>query len=174
MNSSFAIIGASILWRRSKPCWDSGPSTSPRSIRRYETGGSFQATKPKPTPIYWGLLKQPDKHESSSFFTNHGSRVTNHSPTEVPMGRGAQAQTQQMIDQQLSQQNAMNQQLYSSSQGLGSQAAAGYENLVANPGYTDAEKSAIPNLSQAALSPSFHPLRQKAATRAARTRNSAG
>ena len=33
------------------------------------------------------------------------------------MGRGAQAQTQQMIDQQLSQQNAMNQQLYSSEPG---------------------------------------------------------
>jgi hypothetical protein len=68
----------------------------------------------------------------------------------------------------------MNQQLYSGSQGLGSQAAAGYQNLVANPGYTDAEKSAITNASQSALSSAFNALTQNAATRAARTRNSAG
>ena len=42
------------------------------------------------------------------------------------MGRGAQAQTQQLIDQQLARQNAMNQQLYGSSQAFGSQAAGGY------------------------------------------------
>ena len=64
------------------------------------------------------------------------------------MGRGSQAQTQQMIDQQLAQQSAMNQQLYSSGQALSSQAASGYQNLIANPGYTDAEKSSIANLSQ--------------------------
>jgi hypothetical protein len=90
------------------------------------------------------------------------------------MGRGAQAQTQSMIDQQLAQQNALNQQLYSSAQGLGSQATAGYQNLIANPGYTDAEKSAISNLSQSALSSSFDALAQNAANRTARTRNSAG
>ena len=90
------------------------------------------------------------------------------------MGRGAQAQTQALIDQQLAQQNAMNQQLYSSDQALGSQAAAGYQNLLANPGYTDAQKSAIANLSQSALSSSFDALAQNASNRAARTRNSAG
>jgi hypothetical protein len=90
------------------------------------------------------------------------------------MGRGAQAQTQQMIDQQLSQQNAMNRQLYGSSQALGSQTAAGYQNLLANPGYTPAEKSAITNLSQSALSSSFNALAQNAANRVAHTRNSAG
>jgi hypothetical protein len=90
------------------------------------------------------------------------------------MGRGAQAQTQQMIDQQLTQQNAMNQQLYSSGQALGSQAAAGYQNLLANPGYSPAEQSAITNLSQSALSSAFNALAQNAANRVARTRNSAG
>jgi hypothetical protein len=90
------------------------------------------------------------------------------------MGRGAQAQTQQMIDQQLAQQNAMNQQMYSSGQPLGSAAAAGYQNMLANPGYTGAEKSAISNLSQSALSSTFDALAQNAANRAARTRNSAG
>src|SRR5579862_8711559 len=90
------------------------------------------------------------------------------------MGRGAQAQTQQMIDQQLSQQNSMNQQLYGSSQALGSQAASGYQNLLANPGYSQAQQSAITNLSQSALSSSFDALAQNAASRAARARNSAG
>lgn len=90
------------------------------------------------------------------------------------MGRGAQAQTQQQIDQQLSQQNNMNQQLYGSTQSLGSQAGAGYQNLLANPGYTPAEQSAITNATQSALASSFDALAQNAANRAARTRNSAG
>ena len=90
------------------------------------------------------------------------------------MGRGAQAQTQAMIDQQLAQQNAMNRQMYSSGEALGSSAASGYQNLLANPGYTDAQKSAVTNLSQSALSSAFNALAQNASTRAARTRNSAG
>ena len=90
------------------------------------------------------------------------------------MGRGAQAQTQQLIDQQLTQQNSMNQQIYGSNQALSSQAASGYQNLLANPGYSQAEKSAISNLSQSALSSSFDALAQNAANRSARTRNSAG
>jgi hypothetical protein len=90
------------------------------------------------------------------------------------MGRSAQAQTQQMINQQLGQQNSMNQQLYGSTQALGSQAAGGYQNLLANPGYTPAEQSAITNASQSALASSFNALAQNAANRAARTRNSAG
>ena len=90
------------------------------------------------------------------------------------MGRGAQAQTQQWIDQQVAQQNAMNRELYGANEALGSQAAAGYQSLLANPGYTPAEKSAITNLSQSALSSAFNALAQNAANRVARTRNSAG
>jgi hypothetical protein len=90
------------------------------------------------------------------------------------MGRGAQAQTQQMIDQQLASQNAMNQQLYSSGQATGAQAAAGYQNMIANPGYTPAEQSAITNSSQSALSSTFDALAQNAALQSARTNNSAG
>jgi hypothetical protein len=90
------------------------------------------------------------------------------------MGRGAQAQTREMIDQQLAQQNAFNQRMYSSSESLGSAAASGYQHLLANPGYTDAQKSAITNLSQSALSSAFNALAQNASNRAARTRNSAG
>jgi predicted alpha/beta hydrolase len=90
------------------------------------------------------------------------------------MGRSAQAQTQQNIDQQLSQQNTMNQQMYGSSQALGSQAAGGYQNMLANPGYSQAQQSAITNSSQSALSSSFDALAQNAANRTAQTRNSAG
>jgi hypothetical protein len=79
-----------------------------------------------------------------------------------------------MIDQQLSQQNSMNQQIYGSSQALGSQAAGSYQNLLANPGFSQTEKSTIANLSQSALSSSFDALAQNAANRSARTRNSAG
>src|SRR4029077_4122880 len=101
---------------------------------------------------------------------NYQSPIPSHHapPLGGPMGRGAQVQTQQMIDQQLSQQNAMNQQIYGSSQALGSQAASGYQNLLANPGYSDTEKSAIDNLSQSALSSSFDALAQNAANRARR------
>src|SRR5580658_6768309 len=119
----------------------------------------------------------------------HNSRCTDHpsqplrarqslsrsTPAKEPsMGRSAAAQTQQNINQQLSQQNAMNQQIYGSSQSLGSQAAAGYQNLLANPGYSQAQQSAITNASQSALASSFNALAQNAANTAARTRNSAG
>jgi hypothetical protein len=90
------------------------------------------------------------------------------------MGRGAQAQTQQLIEPQLTSQNGMNQQLYNSSQSLGSSAAGGYQNFLANPGYTPAEQSALTTLSGGALASSFDALAQNAANRAARTRNSAG
>jgi hypothetical protein len=115
---------------------------------------------------------QSTNHQSpitSLLVTSHDSRIT-----EAPMGRGAQAQTQAMINQQLAQQNAFNQQLNSSGQALGSAAASGYQNLLANPGYTDAQKSAVSNLSQSGLSSAFNALAQNASTRAARTRNSAG
>lgn len=90
------------------------------------------------------------------------------------MGRSAQTQTQQNVNQQLGQQNSMNQQLYGSTQALGSQAAGGYQSLLANPGFTPAEQSAITNASQSALASSFNALAQNAANRSARTRNSAG
>ena len=90
------------------------------------------------------------------------------------MGRGAQAQTQQLINQQLAQQNAMNREMYGTSEALGSRAASGYQNLLANPGFTGAQQSAIANLSQGALSSAFNALAQNAANRAARTRNAAG
>jgi hypothetical protein len=93
---------------------------------------------------------------------------------EATMGRGAQQQTTQMTNQQLAQQNAMNQQLYGQSQGLQSTVAAGYQNLLANPGYTAAQQAAITNQSMGALSSSFAALASSAANRVAQTNNSAG
>lgn len=90
------------------------------------------------------------------------------------MGRGAQAQTMQMTDQQLANQNAMNRALYSQGQTLSNTAAGGYQSLLANPGYTPAQQSAINNQSLGALSSAFGALAQSAANRTARTRNSAG
>jgi hypothetical protein len=90
------------------------------------------------------------------------------------MGRGAQTQTMQMTDQQLANQNAMNQALYNQGQSLSNTAAGGYQNLLANPGYTPSQQSAINNQSLGALSSAFGALAQSAANRMARTRNSAG
>jgi hypothetical protein len=90
------------------------------------------------------------------------------------MGRGAQAQTMQMTDQQLANQNAMNRALYDQGQSLSNTAAGGYQSLLANPGYTPAQQSAINNESLGALSSAFGALAQSAANRTARTRNSAG
>ena len=77
------------------------------------------------------------------------------------MGRGAQTQTMQMTDQQLANQNAMNQALYNQGQSLSGTAAGGYQSLLANPGYTPTQQSAINNQSLGALSSAFpSPLRR--------------
>ena len=90
------------------------------------------------------------------------------------MGRGAQQQTMQMTDQQIASTNAMNQQLYGQTQSIGNTVGAGYQNLLANPGYTSAQQSAITNQSMGALASTFASLAQSAANQLARTRNSAG
>ena len=90
------------------------------------------------------------------------------------MGRGAQTQTMQMTGQQIASQNAMNQSLYNQGQSLSNTAAGGYQSLLANPGYTPAQQSAITNNSMGALASTFGALAQSAANRVAQTNNSAG
>jgi hypothetical protein len=90
------------------------------------------------------------------------------------MGRGAQAQTQQLTDQQLAQTNALNQQLLGQQQSLGGQLAAQYQNIFNNPGYSPATQAAITGQSQGALSSAFDSLQQAANNRVARTGNAAG
>src|SRR5256885_10420603 len=90
------------------------------------------------------------------------------------MGRGAQAQTRQMTDQQLAGVNALNRQLLGNQQQLGNLLAPQYQNIANNPGLSPADKAAVTGDSQGALSSAFGALQQSAANRLARTRNSAG
>ena len=90
------------------------------------------------------------------------------------MGRGAEAQTQRQIDQQLAAQTAMNQDLYQKNEQLSNQLSAGYQNQLANPGYTPEQQAAIRNQSMGSLASAFSALAQNAANRTARTRNAAG
>ena len=90
------------------------------------------------------------------------------------MGRGAQAQTQQMTDQQLAGINALNRQLLGSQQQLGSVLAPQFQNIANNPGLSAADRAAVTGESQGALGSAFGALQQSATNRAARTRNSAG
>jgi len=90
------------------------------------------------------------------------------------MGRGAQAQTQRLTDQQLSDINSQNQQLFGQQQQVGNSLIPQYKNILANPGYSAADKSAITGQSQGALSSAYDSLQQAAQNRLARTRNSAG
>ncbi len=89
------------------------------------------------------------------------------------MGRGSQ-QTMQLTNQQLASQNATNQQLFSQGQALQSTVATGYQNLLANPGYTQAQQTDITGQSMGALASTFSALASSAANRLAATNNSAG
>ena len=90
------------------------------------------------------------------------------------MGRGAQAQTRTLIDQQLAAQTAMSQDLYRQNELRSNQLAAGYQNQLAGPGFTSGQQSAVRNQSMGALASAFAALASNAANRRARTRNSAG
>jgi hypothetical protein len=89
------------------------------------------------------------------------------------MGRGAQ-QTMQLTNQQLASQNAVNQQLFSQGQTLENTASTGYQNLLANPGYTQVQQTAITGQSMGALGSTFAALASSAANHVAATNNSAG
>jgi hypothetical protein len=90
------------------------------------------------------------------------------------MGRGAQAQTQQLTDQQLAGINALNQQLLGNQQQLGNLLVPQFQSIANNPGLSPADKAAVTAQSQGALGSAFDSLQQSAANRAARTRNAAG
>jgi len=90
------------------------------------------------------------------------------------MARGAQQQTINETNSQLTQQNATNQQLFGQNQSLYNQLTPAYQNLLANPGYTPAQQAAILGQSMGALGSTFNALNNNAALRAARTNNDAG
>src|SRR5258707_1663774 len=90
------------------------------------------------------------------------------------MGRGAQAQTQQLTDQQLPSMNALNKQLLGNQQQLVNSLAPKFQKMANNPGLSPADKAAVTTQSQGAIGSAFDALQQSAANRTARTRNSAG
>src|SRR5258707_4878133 len=89
------------------------------------------------------------------------------------MGRGAQAQTQKLTDQQLAGINALNQQLLGNQQQLGNSLVPQFQSIANNPGLSPADKAAVTAQSQGALGSAFDALQQSAANPASRTRNSA-
>src|SRR5260370_32498117 len=90
------------------------------------------------------------------------------------MGRGAQAQTQKLTDQQLAGINSLNQQLLGNQQQIGNLLVPQFQGIANNPGLSPADKAAVAAQSQGALGSAFDALQQSAAHRAARTRNSVG
>ena len=90
------------------------------------------------------------------------------------MGRGAESQTRQMTDQQLSRINALNQQLLGNQQQVRNLLLPQYQSILNNPGLNPADKAAVTGQSQGSLASAFDALQQSAANRLARTRNSAG
>ena len=90
------------------------------------------------------------------------------------MGRGAQAQTRQLTDQQLAGINGLNNQLLGQQQQVGSTLLPQYQNILSNPGLSSADQAAVTGQSQGALGSAFDSLQQSAQNRVARTRNAAG
>ena len=90
------------------------------------------------------------------------------------MSRGAQAQTQQLTDQQLSSINALNQGFLGQQQQLSGVLTPQFQSILNNPGLSPADKAAVTSNSQGSIASAFDSLQQSAANRVARTRNSAG
>jgi hypothetical protein len=90
------------------------------------------------------------------------------------MSRGAQAQTRQLTDQQLSNINSLNQQFLGQQQQVGNLLIPQYQSILNNPGLSPADQAAVTSQSQGALSSAFDSLQRSAQNRVARTNNSAG
>jgi hypothetical protein len=90
------------------------------------------------------------------------------------MGRGAQANTRQLTDQERANIDALNQQFLGQQQQAGNLLLPQYQSILNNPGLSAADKAAVTGQSQGALSSAFDSLQQSAQNRLARTRNSAG
>ncbi len=90
------------------------------------------------------------------------------------MSRGAQAQTQNLTDQQLSSINALNQGFLGQQQQLGGILTPQYQSILNNPGLSPAQQAAVTSQSQGSIASAFDSLQQSAANRVARTNNSAG
>src|SRR5713101_6464023 len=90
------------------------------------------------------------------------------------MGRGSQSATQQASDQERARIDAINQQYLNQNTQLSNLLLPQYQQILNNPGLSDAQKSAVTSQSQGALASAYDALQQAAQNRVARTRNSAG
>jgi hypothetical protein len=90
------------------------------------------------------------------------------------MGRGSQSATQQASDQERARIDAINQQYLNQHTQLANMLLPQYQQILNNPGLSDAQKSAVTSQSQGALASAYDALQQAAQNRVARTRNSAG
>jgi hypothetical protein len=90
------------------------------------------------------------------------------------MGRGAQADTRKMTDEERARINALNQQFLGERSQIGNQLMPQLQDILKNPGLSAADKAAVTGQSQGSLASAFDALQQSAQNRVARTRNSAG
>ncbi len=90
------------------------------------------------------------------------------------MGRGAQANTRQMTDEERASIDALNQQFLGQQQQIGNTLLPQFQSILNNPGLSPADKAAVTGQSQGSLASAFDSLQQSAQNRLARTRNSAG
>lgn len=90
------------------------------------------------------------------------------------MGRGDKQIYDQQQQAQLAQNNGLYQQALQDRQQTGSLLSSNLQDILANPGYSDADKQSILGSTQSALGGAFGDAQQQIADRAARTGNSAG
>jgi predicted alpha/beta hydrolase len=90
------------------------------------------------------------------------------------MGRGAEQSTRRAADEERARQDALNQQLLDERGQQRKLLLGQYQNLLGNPGYSEAEKAAITGESMGALGSAFDALTNRAANRVAHTGNAAG
>ncbi len=90
------------------------------------------------------------------------------------MGRGADTGTQSAADQERARQDAINQQLLAEREQGRNLLLPSYQQLLANPGFSEAEKAAITGQGLGALGSAFGAAQDTAANRLARTGNTAG
>jgi hypothetical protein len=86
----------------------------------------------------------------------------------------ASNQTAEYSDQERAAIDATNQQLLAQQAGLGNTITPALQNMLASPGYSPSQQAAITGATQGSIGSAFDALAQRAANRAARTRNSAG
>ncbi len=90
------------------------------------------------------------------------------------MGRGAEKETRRMVDEERARQGALNQQLLAEREQGRNTLLPQYQDILASPGLSDAEKSAVTQEGLGALGSAFDALTNRAENRVARTGNAAG